>query len=90
MADQLRKDQRVINMDRTDARDIGRDIIQQSSIITADLSFISLHEVLGQIVNLSNIGTTFCVLTQFEVGQGEITKRNYKNTEIIMEVRSKF
>ena len=93
MANQLRKDQRVINMDRTDARDIGRDIIQQSSIITADLSFISLRKVLGQIVNLSNIGTTFCVLfkPQFEVGQKEITKNGIvKNTEIVWSTLQSF
>ena len=93
MANQLRKDQRVINMDRTDARDIGTDIIQQSSIITADLSFISLRKVLGQIVNLSNIGTTFCVLfkPQFEVGQKEITKNGIvKNTEIVWSTLQNF
>ena len=93
MANQLRVDQRVINLDRTDARDIGTDIIQQSSIITADLSFISLRKVLGQIVNLSNIGTTFCVLfkPQFEVGQKEIAKNGIvKNTEIVWSTLQSF
>ena len=72
----LSKDKRVINMEKTDAREIGIDIIQQSNIISADLSFISLQKALGQIINLCTIGTSFLLLfkPQFEVGKKEISK----------------
>ncbi len=89
----LSNDKRVINMEKTDAREIGIDIIQQSNIISADLSFISLQKVLGQIINLSTIGTSFLLLfkPQFEVGKKEISKNGVvRNTEVVWGVLQNF
>ncbi len=93
MSHQLIEDKRVINMEKTDARKIRIDIIQQSNVITADLSFISLRKVLGPIINSSKIGTSFFLLfkPQFEVGRDEIAKNGVvKNTEIVWETLQVF
>ena len=80
-------------MEKTDAREIGIDIIQQSNIISADLSFISLRKVLGQIINLSATGTSFFLLfkPQFEVGQKQISKNGVvRNKEVVWGVIQSF
>ena len=92
MADQLRKDQRVINMDRTDARDIGRDIIQQSSIITADLSFISLHKVLVRSLIYLLLVRLFAYYSNHNLksDRRKLLKRIVKNTEIVWSTLQSF
>ncbi|MCL2088411.1 MAG: TlyA family RNA methyltransferase [Oscillospiraceae bacterium] len=48
----LRKDRRVVSLEKTDIRNLGADMIEPVSFAAVDLSFISLKSVLPHIVSL--------------------------------------
>jgi len=77
LAESLRNDRRVVNMEGTDARSItAEDTGGQADFICADVSFISLELVLPKIYELLKDGKVSAVLIkpQFEVGRKYIGK----------------
>lgn len=77
LAESLRNDERVINMEGTDIRDItAEDIGGQADFICADVSFISLTKILPKIYELMKDGGCGAVLIkpQFEAGRKDIGK----------------
>jgi len=73
----LRQDPRVVVLERTNARHLGReDIPEPVDLVTIDLSFISVSKVLPAIVPLLAPDGQVVVLVkpQFEVGRGKVGK----------------
>lgn len=73
----LRQDDRVINIERVNARYMESDTIPEPvDIVTIDCSFISLKLILSRVVTiLSNDFRIICLIKpQFEVGKGEVEK----------------
>lgn len=74
----LRKDERVVVMERQNARYLKEeDIGEHVDIITADLAFISLDKVFAPFYSLLKEGGDLIVLIkpQFEVGRDEVGKK---------------
>lgn len=74
----LRKDQRVVVMERTNVRYLKKeDIREDVDIITADLAFISLTKVFRPFYNLlrENGDIIALIKPQFEVGRNEVGKK---------------
>ena len=77
LAQSLRDDSRVVNMEGTDIRGISPDTIGgRADIVTADVSFISLTLILPKIYELLDESGTAAVLIkpQFEAGRSGIGK----------------
>ena len=77
LAQSLREDSRVVNMEGTDIRNISPDDIGgQVDFISADVSFISLKLILPKICELLKEGAHSAVLIkpQFEAGRKDIGK----------------
>ncbi len=77
LADKLRADKRVINMEGTDIRRISPDMIgRQIDFISVDVSFISLSHILPSIVRLLRRGgkAVLLIKPQFEAGKAYIGK----------------
>ncbi len=71
------KDQRVINLEKTHAKDLNADIIPEPiELLVCDVSFISLTKALPLALDLCGAGAMLCVLVkpQFEVGRENIGK----------------
>ncbi len=69
MHDRVAADPRVVNLERTDARDLTRDLIPEApSVIVCDASFISLGKVLPAALDLAAPGADLVTLVkpQFE------------------------
>lgn len=80
--DRLRGHQRVINLERTHAKDLTPAIITDApGIITCDLSFISLKKALPSALALARPGATLIALIkpQFELGPAAIGKGGIVN-----------
>ncbi len=75
LAWKLRKDHRVVVMERTNARHL-ESLPEPVALIVGDLSFISLTKVLPAITRLAGDGTTAVLLVkpQFEVGKEAVGK----------------
>ncbi len=74
----LRVDERVILMEKTNARYLNRDLIKDKlDIIVCDVSFIRLQTILPAALSLiSNSGYLVALIKpQFEVGRGQVGKR---------------
>lgn len=77
----LRNDSRVITLERVNARSIRPDMfpatLQQFDIITIDVSFISLKQILPVVLTLLNPGADVVALVkpQFEAGRIEVRGR---------------
>jgi 23S rRNA (cytidine1920-2'-O)/16S rRNA (cytidine1409-2'-O)-methyltransferase len=75
LAEALRRDPRVISMERLNARDLTADTLpERVSLATIDVSFISLRLVLGPIATtFETVGGDGVALVkpQFEAGRGE-------------------
>ncbi len=92
IAMELRNDQRVVVMDRTNARYL--ESLPMSVAFTAiDASFISLSKLFPAVVRISSPGATLVALIkpQFEAGKGEVGKNgvvrdNAIHTRILREV----
>ncbi len=77
LAQSLRDDSRVVNMEGTDIRGVSPDTIGgRADIVTADVSFISLTLILPKIYELLDESGTAAVLIkpQFEAGRSGIGK----------------
>lgn len=78
LAESLRRDSRVVNMENTDIRTLTpEDTGGCADLICADVSFISLTKVLPKIKELLKEGAEAAVLIkpQFEAGKSDIGKR---------------
>lgn len=78
LAQALVDDERVVNMEGTDIREVTvGDIGGQADIISVDVSFISLTKVLPKVYELLKDGAAAAVLIkpQFEAGRKDIGKR---------------
>jgi 23S rRNA (cytidine1920-2'-O)/16S rRNA (cytidine1409-2'-O)-methyltransferase len=77
LAETLRRDERVVTLERRNARDLTRaDIAEAPDIIVCDASFISLTVVLPASLVLTAPGGRLIALIkpQFEAGQGAVGK----------------
>jgi 23S rRNA (cytidine1920-2'-O)/16S rRNA (cytidine1409-2'-O)-methyltransferase len=76
--------------EKTDIRNFNTDEI--IDIVLADVSFISLREVLPAIANLSNKNTQIAVMLkpQFEAGANQINKGVIKNNNLRREILRDF
>lgn len=72
----LREDKRVINMEKTNIRDMQSDTIELIDFISTDVSFISITYVLPKIYELLKIKGKAVILIkpQFEAGHQNINK----------------
>jgi len=91
----LRQDQRVVVMERVNARYLKpEDIGELVDIATVDVSFISLTLILGSVSRILKRGGILIALIkpQFEVGKGEvgrggIVKEEEKHKSVINKIR---
>lgn len=77
LAWKLRKDQRVIAIERTNARHISRDTVPELvDYVTIDVSFISLRLIVPAVIPLMKpaSGIIALIKPQFEVGKGQVGK----------------
>jgi 23S rRNA (cytidine1920-2'-O)/16S rRNA (cytidine1409-2'-O)-methyltransferase len=77
LAWKLRKDPRVINLERRNARYLKREEVpEEVDLILIDASFISIEKVLPHLLNFMKKGSILVSLIkpQFEVGKGEVGK----------------
>jgi 23S rRNA (cytidine1920-2'-O)/16S rRNA (cytidine1409-2'-O)-methyltransferase len=75
LAWELRTDPRVTVLDRTNVRDLQTATLPyQASLVTADLSFISLRSVIGSLIGAADRSADLVLLIkpQFEVGRDEV------------------
>jgi 23S rRNA (cytidine1920-2'-O)/16S rRNA (cytidine1409-2'-O)-methyltransferase len=75
--EKLRQDERVVNLERTNVRHAGPDLIPEPvDVVVADVSFISLTKILPACVQFLKPGGELVVLIkpQFEVGPGQTDK----------------
>lgn len=73
LAESLRRDPRVVNLERTNARDLAAGTLpEQAELAVVDVSFISLAKVLGPIRSALTVDAPIVALVkpQFEVGRG--------------------
>ncbi|MBQ6035073.1 MAG: TlyA family RNA methyltransferase, partial [Ruminococcus sp.] len=78
LAQRLVDDDRVVNMEGTDIRDVtAEDLGGQADFISVDVSFISLTKILSKVYELLKEGAAAAVLIkpQFEAGRSDIGKR---------------
>lgn len=78
LAEKLRNDARVVNMEGTDIRDLSSDDFGgKADFISVDVSFISLTKILPKVYELLSDGAVAAVLIkpQFEAGRSDIGKR---------------
>ena len=77
LADEVKSDRRVVNLENTDARSLNnRIILNPVDLIVCDVSFISIKKVLLPCMALSKTGGQLLCLfkPQFEVGPGKLKK----------------
>lgn len=73
----LRSDERVVVLERTNARYLTPELIpERVDIVTADLSFISLRKVLPALCDVASLRADFVLLVkpQFELGPERVGK----------------
>jgi 23S rRNA (cytidine1920-2'-O)/16S rRNA (cytidine1409-2'-O)-methyltransferase len=81
----LRNDERVVNLERTNVREVTIDSLREASdkllddrpsFVSVDVSFISLKKVLPVIKNFvaDNCGIVFLIKPQFEAGREKVGK----------------
>jgi 23S rRNA (cytidine1920-2'-O)/16S rRNA (cytidine1409-2'-O)-methyltransferase len=90
LAEPLRRDPRVVSMERTNARDLGSSTLTEPiDLATIDVSFISLGLVLGQVAaTLRRPGGQIVALVkpQFEAGRGRTDHGVVRDAAIHREV----
>ena len=77
LAWKLRQDERVIVIERTNARNIGADSIPEKvDLVTVDVSFISLRLIVPAVLPSMrpSAGLVTLIKPQFEVGKGQVGK----------------
>ncbi|MCZ7531001.1 MAG: hypothetical protein M5U31_12105 [Acidimicrobiia bacterium] len=72
----LRNDARVSVLERLDVRALEPSVVPPCDVVTADLSFISLRSVLGDLANIGTSDAEFVLLVkpQFEAGRAKVGK----------------
>ena len=97
LAEVLRRDPRVISMERVNARDLRADSLPELvSLATVDVSFISLRLVLGPIATAFDRGRggdlVVLVKPQFEAGRGEtkggVVRDPVVHARVVGEIRA--
>jgi 23S rRNA (cytidine1920-2'-O)/16S rRNA (cytidine1409-2'-O)-methyltransferase len=71
----IRTDERVTVLERTNVRDLTPEVLPYApELVVADLSFISLHLVLPNLVTIATPDATFLLLVkpQFEAGRADV------------------
>jgi 23S rRNA (cytidine1920-2'-O)/16S rRNA (cytidine1409-2'-O)-methyltransferase len=90
LAWELRNDHRVVNMERTNIRNVRpEDLDEKVDFCSIDVSFISLKKVIPPALNLAKDGAEFVCLIkpQFEAGRDQVGKRGVvKKAEIHKKV----
>ena len=87
--DELRQDHRVIIKDKLNARYIGfEDIPQKVDLITVDVSFISIKQILPNIKKFLNPDGRIIALIkpQFETQKQNLTKKGIVKTQMLQEI----
>lgn len=77
LAWKLRQDERVTVLDRTNIRYLKKESLPEpADVVTADLSFISLTKVIGNMIDLTKEQADFVLLVkpQFEAGREQVGK----------------
>jgi len=76
LAQSLREDSRVVNLEQTDVRALTQSQVGQVDFVCADVSFISLRHILPHLAALlKEESHAVCLLKpQFEVGPGRVKK----------------
>jgi 23S rRNA (cytidine1920-2'-O)/16S rRNA (cytidine1409-2'-O)-methyltransferase len=81
LADKLRRDERVVVLERTNARYLTREMLSDSDeggvdIVVVDASFIGIEKLLSGIVAVLRPGGTLVALVkpQFEAGRDEVAR----------------
>ncbi|MGM9552613.1 MAG: TlyA family RNA methyltransferase [Clostridia bacterium] len=88
LAEKLREDERVVNMEKTNIRSVTKkDIGEDIDFISIDVAFISLKLVLPVAYNLLNDGGELMALIkpQFEAGRGNVGKKGVVKDKNIHE-----
>lgn len=78
LAESLRQDSRVVNMENTDIRSVGlEDIGGPAEFVCGDVSFISLEKILPKVYELlrEDGSAAMLIKPQFEAGKSSIGKR---------------
>lgn len=72
----LRADPRVVSLEATDIRDVASGALPPTGIVTIDVSFISLEQVLPAVLDHAAPGARLVALVkpQFEVGRDKLSK----------------
>lgn len=89
LAERLRLDERVVSMERTNARILTRDTLPEAiDLATVDVSFISLAKVLGPISSTLAEGGAIVALVkpQFEAGRGRTERGVVRDPAVHREV----
>ena len=83
LAQVLREDARVLNLEKTDVRMVTREMVGEADFLCADVSFISLKLIFPHIFPLlSEAGSAVCLLKpQFEAGPQRVGKRGVVKDE---------
>ena len=88
LAEKLREDERVCCMEKTDIRDISKEMLDKTiDFISVDVSFISLKLILPKIYELlsENGSAALLIKPQFEAGRKNIGKKGVVKNEKIHE-----
>jgi len=89
LAAEVKRDERVVSLEKTDARNLTRtEIVEQPDLIVADVSFISLQLALPRPLSLAAKGAALIALVkpQFEAGRGNVGKGVVRDTLTQREV----
>ena len=85
----LRNDPRVVTLERVNARSINPDrlpsTLQHFDIVTIDVSFISLKQIVPVVPTLLNPGADVLALVkpQFEAGRAEVSKKGLIHDPVV-------
>lgn len=86
LAGRLRNDDRVVVLDRTNARHLTcADVPEPIGLVTIDVSFISVRLILPAVVPLLDVVASVLVMVkpQFEVGRGRVGKGGVVRSEAL-------
>ena len=92
----LRSDERVVPLDRKNARDLlPKDIQELVDLVVIDVSFISLKLIIPPAINVLKLGGDLIALVkpQFEVGKNEVENKGIikdprKHLSVLVELNS--
>ena len=86
LAPALREDPRVLSLEKTDFRDLRPDVFPEPvSLVTGDLSFISLRLLFPLLRSFSDGTALLLVKPQFEAGRADVGKRGIVRSPAVHE-----